>query len=280
VGLATVLGAGLILRGLSLDVGLGQMLPFVVGVAFLGLAGLGAFWTWSCGSLAYTVDRNALSIRWGALRQVVPINAIERLIPGTDEDESPQVEGVNWIGHHVGRADLPDFGQVLFYSTHRTPSELLYVVTPVEIYALSVGDPVVFAQAIQANQARGPLFEQRQAVHRSGIASQSFWLDPGARLLALALIGSFLAVLGYVLNMYPDLGQSVALRFPAVGGIVRIADKSELLALPRSAAGFLLLNLVLAVVLHTWDRMVGYVLLLSGIAIQVMLLVAAVVAVA
>jgi hypothetical protein len=32
--------------------------------------------------------------------------------------------------------------------------------------------------------------------------------------------------------------------------------------------------------LHTWERMVGYVLLLAGIAIQVMLLVAAIVAVA
>jgi hypothetical protein len=34
------------------------------------------------------------------------------------------------------------------------------------------------------------------------------------------------------------------------------------------------------VLLHSWERMVGYVLLLAGIAIQLMLLVAAIVAVA
>jgi hypothetical protein len=39
-------------------------------------------------------------------------------------------------------------------------------------------------------------------------------------------------------------------------------------------------NLILAVVLHSWERMVGYVLLLAGIAVQLMLLIAAVVAVA
>ncbi|MPZ50439.1 MAG: hypothetical protein GEU75_14255 [Dehalococcoidia bacterium] len=280
VAAASLLGAGLILKGLAMDVGPGQMAPFIVGTLFLVLACLGGYWTWSCRTLAYVVDRNALAIQWGSLRQVVPIDAIERLIPGADEDESPQIEGVNWPGHHVGRSEIADFGNVLFYSTHRTPGEVLYVMTPAEVYAISVEDPVVFAQAVQNSQARGPLFGRRQAVHRSGIAKQSFWLDRYARLLSLVLIGAFLLVLGYVLQTYPGLSDSVQLRSPAFGGIIRVADKSELLDLPRSAGGFLLLNLVLAVVLHTWDRMVGYVLLLAGIAIQVMLLVAAIVAVA
>jgi hypothetical protein len=39
-------------------------------------------------------------------------------------------------------------------------------------------------------------------------------------------------------------------------------------------------NLLAAIFLHGWERMVSYVLLLAGIAIQVMLLVAAIVAVA
>jgi hypothetical protein len=158
--------------------------------------------------------------------------------------------------------------------------EVLYVQTAEETYAISVGDPVEFAQAVQDNQAQEPLFEERQAVHRSGLAAQSFWHDKQAQLLAAGLIVSFVAVLAYVLHIYPDLGQNVALRFPAIGGIVRISDKSALLDIPRSAAGFLALNLVLGVILHSWERMIGYVLLLSGIAIQVMLLVAAAVAVA
>ena len=228
--------------------------------------------------MRYVVDRNALSIRWGNVEQVIPIGNIERLIPGDADD--PQIEGVNWMGHHVGRADVPALGEVLFYSAHRTSGEVLYVLTPTQVYAISVPDPVFFAQTIQSNQSRGSLFEQRQAVHRWGIAAQSFWLDPYARTLTFVLIATFVVVLGYTLQIYPDLTQSVPLRFPSLGGIVRVSDKSELLDIPRSAFGFLAVDFTLAILLHTWERMVGYVLLLAGIAIQVMLLVAAIVAVA
>ena len=112
------------------------------------------------------------------------------------------------------------------------------------------------------------------------IAAQSFWLDANARLLAMLLIASFLAVTGYVLHEYPSLAQSVPLRFPSLGGVVRVSDKSALFDIPRSAFGFLTVNLVLAVFLHSWERMMGYVLLLAGIAVQLTLLVAAIVAVA
>jgi hypothetical protein len=277
---SAVLGAVLLAKGMSMDTGLSQLLPLLAGAAFFGLSSLFGYWTWGCRSLSYVIDRNALSIRWGSLRQVIPLTNIEKLIPGRDSDEAPQIEGVNWLGHHVGRGDVAGFGSVLFYSTHRNLGEVLYVVTHDEIYGISVPNNIEFAQTVQANQARGALFEQRRAVRRDGIAAQSFWVDPNARLLALVLLGAFVVVLGYVLQMYPGLDQSVPLRFPSFGGIVRISDKSELLDLPRSAAGFLALNLLLAVLLHSWDRMVGYVLLLAGIAMQAMLLVAAIVAVA
>ena len=117
------------------------------------------------------------------------------------------------------------------------------MLTPTQMYAISVPDPVFFAQTMQSNQSRGALFEQRQAVHRWGIAAQSFWLDPFARTLTIALIAAFIAVLGYMLHIYPGLSQSVPLRFPSLGGVVRVSDKSELLDIPRSAAGFLAVEL-------------------------------------
>src|SRR5262249_30634400 len=145
---------------------------------------------------------------------------------------------------------------------------------------ISVADQEEFAKTIQQAQTRGALFEERQAVHRWGLAAQSFWLDPNARLLALALVASFVAVFAYVLHQYPGLPASVCLRFPSIGGVVRVGDKSDLLDIPRSGLGFLAIDLTLAIVLHSWERMVGYVLLLAGIAVQVTLLIAAIVAVA
>ncbi|HEX5370493.1 MAG TPA: PH domain-containing protein [Dehalococcoidia bacterium] len=279
VAIALALGAGALYRGLTMDVKLWQLAPLLLGGGLIALALLGAYWTWGCRSLRYVVDRNALSIRWGNLQQVVPLSNIERLIPA-EGGESPQIDGVDWPGHHVGRGYVPAVGEVLFYSTHRSLADVLYVQTPAETYGISVPDQVFFAQTIQSNQARGALFDQRQAVHRWGIAAQSFWLDPSARLLTLILVASFAIVLGYVQHIYPGLNETVSLRFPSLGGVVRTSDKSELLDIPRSAFGFLAVDFVLAVLLHTWERMVGYVLLLAGIAIQIMLLVAAVVAVA
>ena len=275
---ALVVGGILLYQALEMEPQLAQMLPLLTGTVLLCLGLLFAYWTWGCSSMRYIVDRNALSIRWGNVQQVVPLSNIEKLIPAGQEPL--EIAGVNWTGHHVGRAEVSDLGEVLFYSTHRDPTEVLFVVTPTETYGISVPDHVFFAQTVQSNQSRGPLFEQRQAVRRWGIAAQSFWLDPVARILTLVMLGAFAVVLAYVLDMYPGLSQSVALRFPSLGGVVRVADKSELLDIPRSAFGFLAVDLVLAVLLHTWERMVGYVLLLAGIAIQVMLLVGAIVAVA
>jgi hypothetical protein len=279
VAVTLLFGAGLLYRGLTLEVGLGQVPVLLIGGLLLCLCALYAYWTWSCASLRYVVDRNALDIRWGSVHQIVPLANIERLVPGEESDDA-QIEGINWPGHHVGSGHIDDVGDVLFYSAHRTPSEVLYVQTPTEIYGISVPDPVFFAQTVQSNQSRGPLFEQRQGVHRWGIAAQTFWFDRGAILLTMTMIAAFIAVLAYVLNTYPDLSQSVPLRFPSLGGVVRVTDKSELLDIPRTAFAFLALDFVLAVLLHSWERMVGYVLLLAGIGVQVMLLVAAIVAVA
>ncbi len=274
------LGAVLILRGLNTDASLEQMWPLLVGALFLCLGLLFGYWTWGCISMCYIIDRNSLSIRWGSMRQIVPLSNIERLIPGAADNETPNIEGVNWPGHHVGRGDVPTLGPVMFYSTHKAMDDVLYVQTPTETYAISVPDQIAFAKAVQENQMRGPLFEQRQEVQRTGVAVQSFWLDSTARLLTVLLIGAFIVAAGYVLKTYPGLDQSVALRFPAFGGVARVTDKSELLDIPRSAAAFVCLNLVLAVALHPWERMVSYVLLLAGIALEVTLLVAAIVAVA
>jgi hypothetical protein len=187
---------------------------------------------------------------------------------------------VSWPGHRIGRAVIDPVGEVLFYSAHRNMDEVLYVLTPGGVYGISVDDPVSFADTIQAHLAWPALFEPEQAVHRTGLAAQTFWLDRYALLLTAALGVAFLLVLGYVLEMYPGLPATVELRFPAVGGVVRVADRSDLLDIPRAAFAIAIVNLGLAAALHSGERMVSYVLLVAAIATQAILLVGAAVAVA
>jgi hypothetical protein len=278
-GLAAAVAVLLLKKGLGESTGFHQMYPFLAAAISGAAACLLGYWTYGALTMRYVIDRNALSIRWGNVQQIIPLDRVERLIPG-EEMDLPRIEGLNWPGHHVGRGYASQLGDVLFYSGHTQPAEVLYIETPDQTYAISVPNQQLFLESIQQAQTRGALFEQRQAVHRWGIAAQSFWQDAGAIVLALLVAGTFFSVLGFVLHRYPGLPATVALRFPSLGGVTRSAPRSDLLDIPRSGLGFLAIDLVLAILLHSWERMVAYVLLVAGIAIEIGLLIAAAVAVA
>jgi hypothetical protein len=273
-----VVALALVVRGINEDISLGIISLYALASVFFFIGLLFVYWTYSLGTLRYTLDRNALTITWGDIRQLVPISQIERLVPGR-ELPNPHIAGVSWLGHHVGRSEIEGgVGETLFYSTHRSPEDLLYIVTPAMSYAISVHDEVVFAEAVQAQQRAGSLVAVPQTPDRLYLAAQPFWEDRTAQVLALAAFATFFAMFGYVYQQYPDLPQSIALSFPQLDGVTRVGDKDELLKLPITGIGVLLVNLALGFAAHAWERMVGYVLLLAAIGAQVMLLVAAIIA--
>ena len=57
-----------------------------------------------------------------------------------------------------------------------------------------------------------------------------------------------------------------------------MASKDELLKIPMTGVGLLLLNIGLGFIAHSWERMVGYVLLVAAIAGEGILLAAAIIA--
>jgi len=273
-----VLALALVVRGVTLDVSLGVIALYVVASVFFFMGLLYAYWTYSVGTMRYTIDRNALAITWGDMRQLVPLPQIERLVPGR-ELPNPHIAGVSWMGHHVGRADVEGgIGDTLFYSTHRSPRDLLYIVTPSQSYAISVEDEVAFAEAVQAQQRLGSLVAVPQAPERLYLAAQPFWDDRTAQALVLAAFATFFAMFAYIYRQYPGLPDSIALSFPQLSGVTRIGARSELLKLPMTGIALLLVNVVLGFVAHSWERMVGYVLLLAAIGAEGMLLAAAIIA--
>jgi hypothetical protein len=209
---------------------------------------------------------------------MVPMSQIERLVPGR-ELTNPHVAGVSWLGHHIGHADVEGgIGNTLFYSTHRSPADLLYVVTPGQSYALSLDDEVAFAEAVQATQRLGSLVSVPQAPDRLYLAAQPFWEDRAAQGLALAAFATFFAMFAFVYQQYPGLPGTIPLSFPQLNGVTRVASKSELLKLPLTGIGLLLINLAVGFAAHSWERMVGYVLLVAAIGAEGILLAAAIIA--
>ena len=273
-----VVALALVVRGVTQDVSLGIISLYIVASLFSFMGLLFAYWTYSLGTLRYVLDRNALTITWGDIRQMVPMSQIERLVPGR-ELPNPHVAGVSWLGHHVGRSHIEGgVGDALFYSTHRSPQDLLYVVTPTQSYAISVDDEVAFAEAIQAQQRLGSLVSVPQSPDRLYLAAQPFWDDRTAQILALAAFATFFAMFAFVYQQYPGLPKSIALSFPQLNGVTRVGSKDELLKLPVTGVSLLLINLALGFVAHAWERMVGYVLLTAAIGAEGILLAAAIIA--
>jgi hypothetical protein len=257
-------------NGIKSEIGVSGFVSYGVAIFAAALALLFAYWTYGLATLSYALDRNGLVIAWGPTRQVIPLGAIERLVPGTSIGV-PRVAGVTWWGHHVGRARIERIGDVLFYSTHQAATQVLYVMTSERNYAISVQDPAAFAQEIQVRQELGPTAEVNHHAERSGMAALGFWEDRlGIALVLLALLAGA-AVWAQVALRYGDLTTTLNLHFPAteVTPIVTAVDRDAILELPRVASIVLAVNLVLGVALHAWERVAGYVLFVAAVVVQI-----------
>jgi hypothetical protein len=253
-------------------VGVGAFIGYAAAATLLGLAALFAFWTHALATLSYAIDRNGLLITWGPTRQVVPLGAIERLVPGTAVGV-PAVQGVSWLGHHVGHAEIERIGPVMFYSTHQSPEQVLYVMTTERNYAISVEDPHAFAREIQVRQELGSTTTVTHHVERTGAAAQSFWEDVAARELALIALGLCIALWAYVILRYGSLPPTLDLTFPpgARGELIAVSSREALLALPRAATALLVLNVLAGVFAHAYSRVAGYLLMGTASIVQLVM---------
>lgn len=266
----------LLWRGAMLEIDIGAFFAYLAATLFFGLALLFAYWTYGCMTMRYHMDRNGLTIRWGDIRQLIPIDRIEAIIPGRDQPE-PKISGVNWLGHHVGHAKVGALGDVMFYATHRSHEELLYVVTMGGTYGITVKDEARFAEDLEGHQRMGHVVSLPQVTERHSIAAMPFWHDTIAQLLALGSIIACAVTLGYVFSNYGGLAESIPFAYPSFGGLTRIDDKRELLMIPTTGIGLLAVNLVLGFFMHAWERAVGYLLFVTAIGLQIVLLAAAII---
>ncbi|MDA1239715.1 MAG: PH domain-containing protein [Chloroflexi bacterium] len=246
----------------------------MIGGAFV-LAAMFGYWTASLATLSYAVDRNGLVIHWGATRQIIPLGAIERLVPGTAVGV-PRVRGVTWLGCHVGTASIQRIGEVLFYSTHQTPEQVLYVMTTERNYAISVPDPADFAREIQLRQDLGPTARVAHHVERSAPGLQGFLHD--RRGLTLAAIAGLLGVAVWVVIgwLYGGLPETFEMRFPPSSSspLLDLARRADLLEIARAATVVLIFNVVAGALLYAWNRWAAYVLFVSAATLQAGFLVA------
>lgn len=276
--IAVALGAALIFKAASWPVS-ATLFAAVVGVLILfALATVFTFWAAACFTMQYMLGSRGLTIVWGTLRQFIPMERIEGLSAGRAEDRPSVGRGLSWPGLHVGRGESAG-RQVLFYSTHRSPEEIVYIRTPAATYALSPHDPPRFIMEVQRFKQVAPPKAGSEAARRDIIGRHPIWADRTAQWLALGAIAVNLALWGYIFAIYPDLSPQITIQFPPLGEITEVHSRSMILVIPAVALGVLIVNVVAALGFQWKERAASYLLLTGSLFLQLLFWVSAGVAV-
>lgn len=275
---ALLLASLLLTRAATWPVSLPSFLAYAGGAALLALAALFAYWTYACLWLHYVIDRDAFTMHWGGLRRVVPLAHIQRLVPGYSLPP-PRIRGLNWWGHHVGQGQVDPIGQTLFYSTHHSLEELLYIITDDGNYGVSAHNIGWLIREVQLRQSLGPLREVTAAASGGSLWGHPFWHDRHAQVMALTALALNIGLFAFLFSVYPGLPEKLSLAFPQPLDGERLGPKGDVLQIPLVGLAVLGINVVLASLMHWREQALARLLYAATIATQMMLWVAAGIAV-
>lgn len=271
VAVAILIIAGLVVLAASLPV---TILTFVMGIGILlclVLLGLLIFWLHGLSRSGYALDRNALVIRWGTTRQVIPTGQIERVLTAAEIEGPIRFRGGRWPGHCVGYGSVPGAGPALFYATVPTDAQT-YVVTPGLTYGISPADPAGFLQTLRERQKMGPTRRVEQSSSRAAFLEWTIWQDR----FGLALLGvGFLAalILTGLLCLWHQMTPAnllIPLHFDAAGNPDRLVGRGQVFFLPLVGWLAIIANAVFGCSLHRTERMASYLLWGGSIVVQVL----------
>jgi hypothetical protein len=280
------IGIGLMVAIILVDVGLiwlATIRPLTVGTFVIGLAvlfslGLLAvigYWLHGLARSAYSLDRNALVIRWGLMEQTIPTRQIERVLTGDQVEGQIQFYGGMWPGHCVGYGEVPGAGPALFYATV-PPRRQVYVVTPSLTYGISPADDRGFLESFHKRLQMGPTQIVEQSSRRPGILNWAIWRDRlGLALLAAGFL-TILALTGFLCFRFPAISRLVPLHFDVAGNPDRLGSRGQIFIIPLIGLLTLVLNGTLGGLAYRRERMASHLLWGGAVLIQVLVWIAAV----
>ncbi len=249
-------------------------MTFLTGVlllASLPLIGLIAYQLYGLSRSGYDVDRNALIIQWGAIRQIVPMESIQRIMLGTEvEGGVSRFRGWRWPGLMQGHGDVAEAGPTLFYATGAFYQQLI-IVTPTLSYAVSPIDAAGFIESIKARYELSPTQAVEQKTEHPAFYDWPLWRDRVARGLVIAGIVLCLALIGLVTFRYPQLPPFIPLHYTTSGAVDRTGPASRAFMLPLIGVLAIVGNTLLGGAFYRRERMASYVLWGGAVLVQVLL---------
>jgi len=243
---------------------------FLMGVgAFISLLATVqmGYWLWGLLNAQYTMDRNALVIRWGQIEHQIPMVGVRAVLSGAEISDLRMRPGVRWPGHFVGYGETADLGPILFYATEPLEQQVV-VQTDGMAYAISPVDLEAFLLAFRERLEMGPTQEVEESSQRPAVLDWPIWEDHFAlyNLGGSALL--LLLLLGLLSWRYPYLPSEIALRLGPQGQALLMASSGRIFYLMLLGIIFLLINSTLGLLLYRRERMVAYFLWGGLLALQ------------
>ena len=259
---------------IGIAAGLAMLLPIslithvliTVSLAMLGVIIWLIYNTYSLSRISYLLDRNAFVIRWGAVREIVPMGNVLRVIAASDIMTDLKFGGLPLPNWWIGDGFHPALGQVRFCSNASLKRQLI-IVTPDMNYAISPTDVDGFVAAFRVRFEMGPTQTIQPAHLSPRIMNWPFWTDTLAHTLVLLAIGlnALLFAIGFA--RYPALPSQLVLHFDAAGTPDRTGPPSQIFGPAIFALQLLVLNFTIALGVYSRGEKLAAYLAWGGSAI-------------
>jgi hypothetical protein len=249
-------------------------LTFFMGVLILAsllLIAVLAYQLYGLSRSGYDVDRNAVTIQWGAIRQIIPVESIQRIMLATELEYGVSgFRGWRWPGLMQGHGELPEAGLTLFYAATALQNQLI-LITPTLSYAISPDDMPGFIESIKARYELGPTQAIAQSTAHPAFYDWSLWHDRVAHSLVYAGAALCLLLFGLVAFRYPDLPTMIPLHYNLAGIVDRRGPMSQAFILPLIGSLVLGANTLLGGIFYRREQMAAYLLWGGAIIVQLLL---------
>jgi hypothetical protein len=231
--------------------------------AYIGYRTFGAL------TMEYWVERDAITLTFGSVRQIVPMNEILRIRRGTATILDMGPRPWHWPCPMVRRFFGEGVGVVQSFATVPLEGQLI-LETAGDAYGLSPAEPYEFLEAVQARFALGVAIPRSIEVRRPPLWRWDLWRDWRALvLIGAGFLGAFV-IFGMLSFRFPALPSDVPLHFDVNGLPDRIAPKSGLFALPLIGLLAWVFNLAGGVwIYRRMQRQGAYLLWAGAVIVQI-----------
>ncbi len=202
----------------------------LLAVSTLPLLAYILFRTWSAFSLRYRIDRNAVTVSWASMRQVIPLQSVRRIIRGGLPALHP-MPWTHWPAPYLGSTEALGLPNVQMLATQPL-EDCLLLDTGKAVFALSPRHEEIFLEELQARYRLGPVEKLSLARVRSSVWQRLFGDDiMGPALLLGGLLGVLL-LFGILMVRFPNLPDALAFHYNSEGLPDVVREKTALFLLP------------------------------------------------